>query len=76
VTWAVRQDGQTYLGVEVGTQCGGEAPQAGFVGVFLPANAPRARTAHRCWPDANIECCACEVICDPEPRLGECVCPP
>lgn len=77
VIWVVSRDGETRLGIDVGLVCSGAAPEAGFVAAFISADAPPLGEPFGCLPQLGPQgCCACAVICDPEPRILECDCPP
>lgn len=77
VRWVVDDGGTLIVGAELPLYCGGPAPTTGLVAVLLPADGRAvAERLAACRTGDGLGCCACEVVCDPEPRRTECECPP
>ncbi len=77
VRWVVDDGGTLFVGAELPAYCGGPAPGTGLVAVLLPADGTAvAERLAGCVTGDGLDCCACEVVCDPEPRRLDCECPP
>lgn len=75
--WTVIRDGALRLGFETPPDCAGAPMPRGMRAFLVPADAPPLGEPFDCvQPLGPQGCCSCEVICDPAPRVGECLCPP
>jgi hypothetical protein len=75
--WVVEDAGTLTVGAELPAYCGGPAPPPSMLAVLVPAgDAEVAEQLAGCRTGDGLACCACEVVCDPEPRRTNCECPP
>lgn len=77
VAWVVDDGGTLFVGAELPLYCGGPAPTSSLVAVLVPADdRPVAERLAECRTGDGLGCCACDVVCDPQPRRVDCECPP
>lgn len=77
VLWVLDDGGTLVVGADLPQYCGGPAPGQGLVAVLLPVgDAEVSERLAACYTGDGLSCCACDVVCDPEPRRLDCECPP
>jgi hypothetical protein len=76
ILWVVNDGTENHVGVRRDAYCGGAAPEGVLIFLLVESADTVASSPKGCFAGDPMSCCACDVVCDPEPRRTNCSCPP